>query len=94
MLVFALLRLAPGDPAAIMAGDAATAEQIEKLRDQFARETDEAKKKALAEQIQARAFEIGTHAPLGEYVNPLAARRSVTGFVIGPGNLYWNIKKN
>jgi len=37
-------------------------EQIEKLRDQFARETGEAKKKALAESIQARAFEIGTHA--------------------------------
>ena len=69
-------------------------EPLEKLRDQFARETDEAKKKALAEAIQARAFEIGTHAPLGEYVNPLAARRNVTGFVIGPGNLYWNIKKN
>jgi peptide/nickel transport system substrate-binding protein len=68
--------------------------QLEKLRDQFARATDDAKKKALAEQIQGRAFEIGTHAPLGEYVNPLAARRNVTGFVTGPGNLYWNIKKN
>ena len=32
MLVFALLRLAPGDPAAIMAGDAATAEQIAQIR--------------------------------------------------------------
>jgi peptide/nickel transport system substrate-binding protein len=69
-------------------------EQIEKLRDQFARETDEAKKKGLAEQIQARAFEIGTHAPVGEYVEPLAARKNVAGFVTGPGNLYWNIKKN
>jgi peptide/nickel transport system substrate-binding protein len=69
-------------------------EQTEKLRDQFARETADAKKKALAEAIQTRAFEIGTHAPLGEYVNPLAARKSVTGFVTGPGNLYWNIKKN
>jgi peptide/nickel transport system substrate-binding protein len=68
--------------------------QIEKLRDDFARETDEAKKKALAEAIQARAFEIGTHAPLGEYVNPLAARKNISGFVTGPGNLYWNIKKN
>ena len=67
---------------------------MEKLRDDFARATDEAKKKALAEQIQARAFEIATHAPLGEYANPLAARRTVTGFVTGPGNLYWNIKKN
>ena len=68
--------------------------ELEKLRDQFARETDDAKKKALAESIQARAFEIATHAPLGEYIEPLAARRNITGFVTGPGNLYWNIKKN
>jgi peptide/nickel transport system substrate-binding protein len=67
---------------------------LEKLRDQFARATNAANKKALAEAIQARAFEIGTHAPLGEYVNPLAARRNVGGFVTGPGNLYWNIRKN
>jgi peptide/nickel transport system substrate-binding protein len=69
-------------------------ETIEKLRDQFARATDEAKKKALAEAIQVRAFEVATHAPLGEYANPLAARRNVTGFVTGPGNFYWNVKKN
>jgi peptide/nickel transport system substrate-binding protein len=69
-------------------------EKIEQLRDEFARETNDAKKKAIAEAIQARAFEIGTHAPLGEYVNPLAARRNITGFVTGPGNLYWNVKKN
>src|SRR5438105_14420471 len=68
--------------------------ELEKLRDQFARETEEPKKKALAEAIQARAFEIATHAPLGEYIEPLAARRNITGFVTGPGNLYWNIKKN
>ena len=67
--------------------------ELEKLRDQFAREIDEAKKRSLAESIQARAFDIGTHAPLGEYVNPLAARRNISGFVTGPGNLYWNLKK-
>jgi peptide/nickel transport system permease protein len=32
VLVFLLLRLTPGDPAAIMAGDAATGEQIEHIR--------------------------------------------------------------
>ncbi len=69
-------------------------EQIEKLRDQFARETDEAKKKAIAEAIQARAFEIGTHAPLGEYVNPYAVRKNVSGLVVGSGDTYWNVKKN
>ena len=68
--------------------------ELEKLRDQFARETDDGTKKALAEQIQARAFEIGTHAPLGEYVNPIATRKNVTGWVIGSGDVYWNVKKN
>ncbi len=32
LIVFALLRLTPGDPAAIIAGDSATAEQIELIR--------------------------------------------------------------
>jgi len=69
-------------------------DRLEKLRDEFARATDEGRKKALAESIQARAFEIGTHAPLGEYVNPLATRKNVSGWVIGPGDIYWNVKKN
>jgi peptide/nickel transport system substrate-binding protein len=69
-------------------------DQLLQLRAQFMRATDEATKKKLANEIQARAFEIGTHAPLGEYIEPLAARKNITGFVTGPGNLYWNIKKN
>ena len=68
-------------------------EQIEKLRDQFAREVDPVKKKQMADQIQTRAFEIGTHAPLGEFINPAAVRKGVKGLVIGPGNFYWNISK-
>lgn len=32
VIVFAILRLTPGDPAAIIAGDAATAEQLERIR--------------------------------------------------------------
>ena len=64
-----------------------------KLRDEFARETDESKKKSLAEQIQRKAFEYGTHAPLGEYVQPAAVRKGVKGMVTGPGNFYWNVQK-
>jgi peptide/nickel transport system substrate-binding protein len=67
--------------------------ELEKLRDDFARATEAPKKRALAEAIQARAFEIGTHAPLGEFVAPLASRENVTGWVIGPGDVYWNVKK-
>jgi peptide/nickel transport system substrate-binding protein len=68
--------------------------KIEALREEFARATDDAKKKSLAEAIQVRAFEVATHAPLGEYVNPLATRRNISGWVIGPGDIYWNVKKN
>jgi peptide/nickel transport system substrate-binding protein len=69
-------------------------EKLEALRAQFARETDAAKKKKLAEAIQARAFEIGTHAPLGEAVQPVAVRKGVTGLQIGLADVYWNIKKH
>jgi len=69
-------------------------DKIVELRNQFMRETDEAKKKKLADAIQARAFEIGTHVPLGEYVQPVAARKNISGFFVTNGNLYWNLKKN
>ncbi|MBK7657137.1 MAG: hypothetical protein IPJ18_21105 [Betaproteobacteria bacterium] len=64
------------------------------LRDQFLRATDDAAKKKLADAIQTRAFEIGTHAPLGEVDVPLAAGKNVTGFFVTNGHLYWNLKKN
>jgi len=68
--------------------------RLEQLRAQFMRETDAAKKKKLAEQIQAVAFEVATHAPLGEYVQPIAARANVTGLVTtGLANVYWNIDR-
>ncbi len=38
--------------------------------------------------------EVGTHAPVGEYFNPSAVKKGVTGIVFGPGNFYWNIRKN
>ncbi len=69
-------------------------EKIMELRAQFMRETDDAKKKKLADAVQARAFEIGTHVPLGEYVQPVAARKNISGFFTTNGNLYWNLKKN
>jgi len=69
-------------------------DRIVELRNQFMRETDESKKKKLAEAIQARAFEVATHVPLGEFDAPLAARKNVTGLFRQTGNFYWNLKKN
>jgi len=69
-------------------------DKIEDLRAKFLRETDAAKKKKLAEEIQARAFEVGTHAPIGEYRQPGAMAKNISGIVTGPGNYYWNVRKN
>jgi peptide/nickel transport system substrate-binding protein len=72
----------------------ASDDKLAELRNEFMRATDEATKKKLADQIHARAFEIGTHAPLGEYDQPMAARKNISGFFVTNGNLYWNLKKN
>ncbi|HEV8645546.1 MAG TPA: ABC transporter substrate-binding protein [Burkholderiales bacterium] len=68
-------------------------ETLERLRDAYARAGTQAERKKIAEDIQMRAMEIGTHAPLGEYVFPVAARKNVTGFVIGHFLTFWNVEK-
>jgi peptide/nickel transport system substrate-binding protein len=68
-------------------------DKLEELRAQFMRQTDDAKKKKLAEAIQARAFEVGTHAPLGEFMNVTVGRKNLSGWFITNGNIYWNLKK-
>ena len=72
----------------------ATDDKLPTLRDQFMRATDEGEKKKLATAIHARAYEIGTHAPLGEFDAPQAARKNISGFFVHNGNVYWNLKKN
>lgn len=66
--------------------------QLEKLRDDFARETDPAKQKAIAEAVQLRAIEVTPEIPVGEYVQPVAMRKNVKGFVIAPAPVFWNIE--
>jgi hypothetical protein len=63
------------------------------LRNQFMRATDDGVKKPLAEQIHVLAYDVGTHVPLGEYDQPMAALRNISGFFITNGNLYCNLRK-
>ncbi|HXH84043.1 MAG TPA: ABC transporter substrate-binding protein [Candidatus Tectomicrobia bacterium] len=67
--------------------------QIEDMRDQFARESDPAKQKKIAEAIQRRAYEIGAYLPLGEYTGAIAFRDHLTGILDGPVPYLWNIEK-
>ena len=67
-------------------------ETMEKLRDQFARETDPAKQKQIAEAVQVRATEMTSHINLGQWYQPQAARKNLTGILTAPVPLFWNVK--
>jgi len=67
--------------------------EIEKLRDQFARESDPAKQKEIAAAVQVRDTQVTTHIPLGEYIAPAALRKNVTGLLHSPATVFWNVEK-
>ncbi len=67
--------------------------ELTSLRQAFADEPDETRRKAIVEQIQLRAAETPTHAFLGQYVAPMAVRKNITGSVVSPVPVFWNIEK-
>jgi len=68
-------------------------DELVKLRDAFADETDAAKRKELAVAMQVRVSENPTHAFLGQWNTPLAMRRNVNGMLESPVTIFWNIEK-
>jgi len=66
--------------------------ELEKLRDAFARETDPVKQKAIAEAVQLREVEYPTHLQLGQYTQPVAYRKNVSGILAGPSIAFWNVE--
>ncbi len=66
---------------------------IEGLRDAFARETDPAKQKQIAEQVQVRVTQYPTHLPLGQWNGPWALRKNLSGMVEAPVTVFWSIEK-
>jgi len=67
--------------------------EMEKLRDDFARETSPAKQKAIAEAVQLRLIQSPTHIPLGQYFAPSALRKNVEGALPAAAPVFWNIEK-
>jgi peptide/nickel transport system substrate-binding protein len=67
--------------------------EMEKLRDQFAKETDPAKQKAIVEAVQKRWLEYPTHVHLGQWNSPFALRKNVDGNMVAPVTVFWNITK-
>jgi peptide/nickel transport system substrate-binding protein len=68
-------------------------EAIEKLRAAYARETDEAKRRDIAQQAQYRAMEYPTYVQLGQFTVPTAVSSNVTGFRPAPAITFWNVEK-
>jgi len=66
-------------------------ETIEKLRSDFASESDPEKKKELAAQVQERAYEIVTHLPLGQYFSPIAYGDKVKGVWPSVAPVFWGL---
>ncbi len=67
--------------------------ELEKLRDAYARETDPAQQKAIAEQVQLRVIDYPTHAPLGQFTTATAIGRKATGLLPSPALALWNVEK-
>ena len=68
-------------------------EVTEKLRDQFARETDPAKQKEIAAAVQKRNTEFTTHLFLGQWYLPAATRKNIDGILSAPAPVFWNVEK-
>ena len=68
-------------------------EEIEKLRMDFVRESDPKKQVEIAEKVQKRIMDLGVTVPLGQYVQPMARRKTVSGNLPSPVTVFWNVEK-
>jgi len=68
--------------------------EMEKLRDEFARATDPAQQKAIADAVQVHWTKNPTHAILGQWYQPALVRRSLDGMVAAPATVFWNITRH
>jgi peptide/nickel transport system substrate-binding protein len=68
--------------------------KMEQLKDAFARASTAEEQKKIAADIQKEAFDQVIYIPLGEYTQPSAWRKSLTGVLDGPATpVFWNIDK-
>ncbi|MFO1160653.1 MAG: ABC transporter substrate-binding protein [Reyranellaceae bacterium] len=68
-------------------------EEIEKLRAQFVRESDPRKQLEIAEKVQTRIISEGVTVPLGQFLQPMARRTSISCNVTSPVTVFWNVEK-
>ena len=67
--------------------------KIEELRDAWFATTDAASSKKAAEAVQLRAFEFVPYVPTAQFILPTAYRTNLSGVIIAPITLMWNVEK-
>ncbi|MBS7812904.1 ABC transporter substrate-binding protein [Roseococcus pinisoli] len=67
--------------------------QMEAARSSWLDASDMATRRTIAEDMQRQAFRDVPFYPLGQYWQPAAYRRGLSGFVRGPLPVFWNLKK-
>jgi peptide/nickel transport system substrate-binding protein len=69
--------------------------KIEQLKDAFARASSPDEQKKIAADIQKEAYDQVIYIPLGQFTQPSAWRKSLTGVLDGPATpVFWNIDKS
>jgi len=70
-------------------------QNIEKLKDQYARASLPEEQKKIATEIQKEAYDQVIYIPLGQFTQPSAWRKSLSGVLDGPATpIFWNIDKS
>ena len=67
--------------------------ELEKLRHNFARESDSVKQKAIAVAVQEREAVFPTYIDLGQWSQPFAMRKTIDGVLTAPATVFWNVSK-
>jgi len=67
--------------------------KLEELREAWFNATDAATSKKDADAVQERAFEFVPYIPTAQFILPTAYRTNLTGVIIAPMTLMWNVEK-
>jgi peptide/nickel transport system substrate-binding protein len=69
-------------------------QEMEKLRDRFARETEPVRQKEIAEAVQVRNTQVTTHVFLGQWYSSVAVRKNIDGIVTTSWlPVFWSVEK-
>jgi peptide/nickel transport system substrate-binding protein len=69
--------------------------KIEELKDKFVHAASTEEQKKIAEEIQKEAYDQVIYIPLGQFLQPSAWRKSLTGILDGPATpIWWNVDKS